>query len=362
MQENDTALDEVELRIINAVQYAPRASWSRLGSALGLDAVTVARRWERLTEAGRAWSTVSPGARLLEQICAAFVEVRCAPGRSVATAQALSGDPHAVTIEHITGEYDLLLTVGTEDLAAMSRYVLERVAALPAVTAVRTRLVTRFFVEGGRWRLDALAPAERCGLQSGSPDGWVEQPELVLSLDDRALLRLLAADARAPYRALAGALDVSAVTVRRRLDRLLRLRVAVLRCDFARPLAGWPVPVTFWGQVAPDQLTAVGQALTARPEIRNCAAVSGPENLLLQVWLHSVADIPRIEACLTREHPQLRITARLVTLRQDKLLGRLLDRFGCSTGSVSPNIWADPGAPANADGEVTERGSHRGAL
>ncbi len=362
MQENDTALDEVELRIINAVQYAPRASWSRLGSALGLDAVTVARRWERLTAAGRAWSTVSPGDRLLEQICAAFVEVRCAPGRSVATARALSADPHTVTIEHTAGEYDLLLTVGTENLAVMSRYVMERIATLPAVTAVRTRIVTRFFVEGGRWRLDALAPAERCGLQSGSPDGRTPKPDPVLGPDDRALLRLLAADARTPYRALAVALDVSAVTVRRRLDRLLRLRMAALRCDFARPLAGWPVPVTFWGQVAPGQLRAVGQALATRPEIRNCAAVSGPENLLLQVWLHSVADIPRIEACLTREHPQLTITDRTVSLRQDKLLGRLLDRHGRCTGRVSPNIWADPTAGTDLDREVAERGSLPGAL
>ncbi|WP_241196675.1 AsnC family protein, partial [Streptomyces sp. ADI95-17] len=39
---------ELDLALVDALQAAPRAPWSRIGRALGVDATTAARRWERL--------------------------------------------------------------------------------------------------------------------------------------------------------------------------------------------------------------------------------------------------------------------------------------------------------------------------
>jgi hypothetical protein len=78
------------------------------------------------------------------------------------------------------------------------------------------------------------------------------------------------------------------------------------------------------------------------PETRNCAAVSKPHNLVLQAGLHSVSDVPRLGTQLAGADPSLDIVDRAITLRQDKLLGHLLDPHGRSVGVVPPGLWAEP--------------------
>ncbi|WP_375540237.1 Lrp/AsnC ligand binding domain-containing protein [Nocardia sp. XZ_19_385] len=88
----------------------------------------------------------------------------------------------------------------------------------------------------------------------------------------------------------------------------------------------------------------IGHALVELPEVRNCAAITGAHNLLLQASLHSVADVLRFETHLTAEHPELTIGERVVTLRHDKLLGCVLDPQGCAVSVVAPDIWSEPRA------------------
>src|SRR5882672_4946001 len=112
-------LDELELRIINALQINPRASWTTVGQVLDVDPSTVARRWARLVDTGRAWISVYPTPSTVADSLAAFIEVECAAGGASAVAERLIGDPRVGTIEHVTGDRDLLLTVFERDLATL---------------------------------------------------------------------------------------------------------------------------------------------------------------------------------------------------------------------------------------------------
>ncbi|MFF3546784.1 hypothetical protein ACFYXD_33700 [Streptomyces platensis] len=76
--------------------------------------------------------------------------------------------------------------------------------------------------------------------------------------------------------------------MQRRLNRLLGNRDLLLRCDVARPLAGWPTGALLWLNVPDERLEEAGRTLGACPETRSCAAVSGANNLLVTVTLHSV--------------------------------------------------------------------------
>ncbi|MEV6839632.1 Lrp/AsnC family transcriptional regulator [Streptomyces sp. NPDC051133] len=342
MQEDAKPLSEDDLALINALQLRPRASWTDLGRALGLDPVTVARRFNRLTEHGTAWVGLSPGPRLLERICLAFAQIDCTPGATATVARALSGHPHMLTLERSAGGHDILATVATRDLSALSRYTLDLLPHVPGITAVDVRIVTHTFTEGGRWRIAALAPGQRARLTTSPVTRPPRQGPGDITLFDRALLARLARDGRASYQALSTALGVSLSTVKRRIEQLVRLDVLRFRCDFARPLGGWPVALTFWAKVPPTDLPAVGHALVRLPETRNCAAVTGPHNLVLQASLHSVDDALRLETHLATTHPGLDIVDRVITLRHDKLLGRLLDPYGRSAGVVPPDIWAEP--------------------
>ncbi|MEV7393879.1 MULTISPECIES: Lrp/AsnC family transcriptional regulator [unclassified Streptomyces] len=335
-------LSEDELALINALQLRPRASWTELGRALDVDPVTVARRFHRLSEQGTAWVGFSPGPRLLEQICVAYVVIDCAPGTTAQVARALSTHPHMVTIERTATGHDILATVATRDLPALSRYTLDLLPRLPGITDVQSRIVTHMFTEGGHWRIAALTPAQRARLTAPSPAHTPRGALGEINPVDRALVTRLARDGRAPYQTLARDLGVSLSTAKRRIEALTRRGLLRFRCDFARPLGGWPVAVTFWAKVPPADLPDIGQALIHLPETRNCAAVSGPQNLVVQATLHSLGDILRLETQLATAHPALDIADRVVTLRQDKLLGRLLDAHGRSVGVVPADLWAEP--------------------
>lgn len=337
-QEIDKGIDEVDLRLVNALQLAPRASWTRLADALELDPVTLARRWARLSDSGSAWITVSPSTSVFRQVCTAFLEIRCRPERGEAVAASLVEHTFAVTVERASGDADLLVTAGAPDLASMSRFALDVVATVDGVESVRTRLITQWFTEGSRWRLNALAPGERSTLPAPRAPGTFGGAP-ALSTEDRALLRVLSTDGRMSLTDLGAELGMSAPSARRRLDRLLQLELVTMRCEFARPLAGYAVLATFWGRVPPALVEDTGRRLSREPETRNCFAVHGPNNLVVQTWLRSVGDLGAFERRLADGYPDLEIRDRSVVLRLHKLLGHVLDAGGRRVRSIVPDVW-----------------------
>ncbi|MBF6332300.1 Lrp/AsnC family transcriptional regulator [Nocardia transvalensis] len=341
MQDSAKPLTEGELELVHALQLRPRAPWTELGRALGVDAVTVARRWHRLTDSGRAWVTISPGPRAYQLLCFAFVEIGCATGHAGEVAETLAGHPHFLTIERTTDAHLLLGTVATDDLAMMSRYTLDVLPVVPHVTAVRARVVTHMFTEGGRWRIDALDPNQQTRLAC-TPTAADRPGSHPLTPLDRALLTHLSHDGRAPHQQLATSLGVSAQTIKRRIDTFTRTGLLRFRCDFARPLGGWPVAVTFWATAPAADLLDIGHALAHYRQTRNCAALSAEYNLVLQVNTINLADVLDFETRFTRTHPGLRIGERLLTMRHHKLLGHILDPHGRSTAVVPPAPWNEP--------------------
>ncbi|MFF7791275.1 AsnC family transcriptional regulator [Streptomyces sp. NPDC007991] len=193
-----------------------------------------------------------------------------------------------LTIERTVSGHDIFATVATRDLAAMSRYTLDHLPAIKGVTAVRARIVTHMFIEAGRWRIDALAPGQRARLTAATRSAPTGRDARQVTPADRAVLAHLAQDGRASYQTPATALGTSASTVKRRIDHLTGLGLLGFRCDFARPLGGRPVAATFRARVAPASLPDLGHALIRLPQTRNCAAISGPSNLILQATIGNV--------------------------------------------------------------------------
>ncbi|GHF76642.1 AsnC family transcriptional regulator [Kitasatospora xanthocidica] len=335
MQENGTApgvppesgnpFSEIDLALIDALQADPRAPWTRIGPALGVDATTAARRWDRLSTAGLAWVTAyaAPGTAPV-----AYLEVTCDAGSVAQLIAALAELPWVFSIEHVAGEFDLFLSVCATDLPGLGRLV-QDIGARPEVRAVRTRLSLRTYLEGSAWQIRALAPARRAELtQRTPPDGPAAGPELLHSPTDLALLRALGEDGRAGHTELAARTGIGESTVRRHLNRRLRQRGLLLRCDLAQRLAGWPVVVGYRAAVPHGALDRVGAMLARLPQTRLCASVTGSTNLLFSVWLRTTDDITAVEAVLADRAPELRLDGRTVTFRTHKRMGRLLDPQG----------------------------------
>ncbi|WP_218021077.1 AsnC family protein [Nocardia crassostreae] len=237
MQEIDELLSEDDLALIHALQLRPRASWTELGAALGVDPVTAARRWQRLNGRGAAWVGTSPGPRLLDLICGAYLDIACEAWQAAAVAAELARHPHMLTLERVAGEHHIWATVGAADLAAMSRYTLDILPAVAHVTDVRAHLITHMFTEGGDWRIDALAPDQRTLLRTPPARPPAARDRARVTDLDRDLLTALAPDGRTSYADLAAALGAGAAAVKRRMEELTRLGLLRFRCDFARPPA-----------------------------------------------------------------------------------------------------------------------------
>ncbi|MCZ0983109.1 Lrp/AsnC family transcriptional regulator [Streptomyces diastatochromogenes] len=158
---------EQDLALIDALQSAPRAPWSRIGRAVGMDATTAARRWERLRAAGLAWVTAYASARLAT---VAFVEVRCRPRDHAAVGAAVSALPWVFSVDETAGDHDLLLSVGAAGLPSLGRAVNQHIGTLKGVRSARMRVGITLYGEGGDWRMRAMEPAARAELgASGAP-------------------------------------------------------------------------------------------------------------------------------------------------------------------------------------------------
>lgn len=331
-------LTETDLALVNALQVSPRAPWSLIGRTLGVGPVTVARHWEQLVERRAAWLTAYPGHTVRERLVFAFVQVDCAPGEAVRVARSAAADPHVVAVDHVAGPCDLMLHLVTADLAAVSRYVVERLSGLPGVLAARTLVAPHLYTEGSRWQVRAITSTQRDTLTAARPAPGMAPRFGEL---DRALLLVLGENARATHTELAERLGVGASTVRRHLSAAMEGGVIRLRCEIARSWSPAPVTMLLWLRVPPDQLEGAARRLGRLPEVRMCAAVSGTANLLVGVWLRSPGEAVELEAEMVGKLSRLEIVDRAVTLRAVKLGGCLLDERGRISGRVPMDFWAD---------------------
>ncbi|MET9486546.1 AsnC family transcriptional regulator [Nocardia sp. NPDC006630] len=341
MQDSAITLDELDLVLINCLEIAPRATWQRIGAALDVDPVTVARRWQRLSAARAAW--VGGRATGVPDGCQAIVLVSCANGAVSDTAQRLARWPHVLSVEHISGDHDLSLLINVPGLVALSRLLLESLSAVPGVAATSTMLVTRVYRMGDQWQLNALDAAQRSRLMDGARP-WPVRPPPTRPLDaaDRTLILRLGHDGRTPLAELASETGLSISTIRRRLDRMITGGQLVLRCDLALSLSSWPVGMWLWARADPNDRATV-EALLRMPGARVCMRVSGGEpSLAVGFSLPTIHEVLVVESRLSTEVPRLTILGTSIVLRFIKRMGRVLDSAGRSAETVPMAIWTDP--------------------
>ncbi|MFE4061562.1 Lrp/AsnC family transcriptional regulator, partial [Streptomyces sp. NPDC059096] len=322
-------LDETDLAIAHALQIAPRASWTAISEVLGLSAVTVARRWGRISDRGLAWVTATGSPGLWRSLCNAFIDVDCEPSARRGVALALARDPRTKSVMELASGRDIHVNAVTRDLPALSRFILERVSRLPGVVRVNTQITTRILVSGSDWRLDALPRAEQSLLQAVA-DETAPRQAVPGTLDgpDRELLLALAPDGRLPVSDLAARTGTSQTAARRRLTRLERTGAVAFRCEIAQHITGWPVTSLLWARAAAPRRRQICEQLSRMPDVRLLTATSGETNILLSTWLHSVDSAHDLEDRIGAQCPGLEIVDHGIVLRTVKRQGWILDELG----------------------------------
>lgn len=325
-------LSEEDLALINALQIAPRISWSDAATVLGVHATTLAARWDRLKLSGAAWTT----AHLIgdpKQMCLALVDVDCEMRQRDEVTAALAAIPEVVTVEEAGSNRDLMLTVIAPTLARFTEEVLPRFKEIPGLLKYRTSLCTRLHSSGYAWRLNILDKAKQNALKAlaGPVAPMTGAPLPPSHLD---LIPFLARDGRAGAAEIARSLGRSPATVQRQLNRVLASGLLSFRCEIAQKLSGYPVSCQWFVNVPAGQHEAAAAELRSLRTVRLSASTTGSTNFVILMWLHSLADVMNAELALQQRIPQIELVESVVILNTAKRVGWMLNPDSTASGAV----------------------------
>lgn len=320
-----------DLELVHALQIAPRATWTQLGSALGRHPTTLAARWERLRAEGRTWVTGHLGTSGTRG-CATFIGLECRPGHREEVLRRLCASPEISTVEESARAWDVRLTVLTRDWQQMTRDVLPLVRADPAILRSRVTVATRLYAIGSNWRLDVLTPEQqrRVAQLRGGP----ERPHGAVPPHLEELTAVLQRDGRATAAQVAAATGTHPTTAARHLRQAVGTGLVAVRCELAQEHSGHPVPCQWYVRVPPAQLEAAVRYLRSYRTLRLCASTTGDTNLTFLLWLRTPGEILEVEAGLQAAAPGVQVVESDVGVRTHKRMGWMLRDDSTATGEV----------------------------
>lgn len=321
---SDIAIDELDLQIIHALQVDPRVRWNALAEVLGVDAHTLARRWQRLVDGGVVWLSAMEGLQRREAL--ALIEVDSFPGQVVAAARAISALPGVASIELATGACDLFVTLFAQDEDALARFLLDEIGEIPEIRAVRSHLVSEVAKEGSDWTIQALSAAQvaRIPAPRAAREASAKRIDPLLAT---AIREALQSDARMSAAELGARVGVSG---QRAADALARLREQgrlQLRADMSERFNPYPAVNWLFLQVPAQRLATALDRLVSVPSVQFAASSTGPANLIVAIGARDRRGLLDAEIALTRLVPELDVQNRMTMLRLYRHLGREVNGF-----------------------------------
>ena len=287
MQESGV-LDDLDKRIIQALQIDPRVGFSRVAQVLGVSEQTVARRYRRLHGDGlfRVIGLVDP-----QQVGLSYwiVRVGCRPGGAGPLADALARRDDVSWVTLSAGGSEIVCNVRSRSAQQRDDLLLQRLPATSQVLSMAAHAILHRYVGGASsdWTgYGDLLTAEQ--VEALRPWAPAEQPDtpaapVTLQPEDAPLLDELALDGRCSYAALAAAASWTQGRVTRRLEALRRAGVLYFDVDMATQLMGFATSAYLWLTVEPASLASVGEQIAGHAEVPFASAITGSANLVATV-------------------------------------------------------------------------------
>lgn len=324
----ESTLDQLDLRIINALQIRPRAPWTQLAPIIGADAATLNRRWSQLSERGHAWITTFDWTGWQ---AAALVEINCHSGANTAVANALAKAPEVIAVDLTAGGRDIVSTIAARDEAELVRFLLDELPKIPDISSVRSHPIARTIIDGRAWRVRAL-DAHESALVAALPKPTLARAVTRQKELEREMLRVLNQDGRATATAIAQELGETPRHIRELLGQMQHSGALVQRTDLTRELSGWPVSTWHFLRVPAVKLEGIAGRLENLPEVRLVSHTVGSYDLIMDIWLKRLSDVQHLEQALESRLTGLVTGDRSMVMRSVKQMGQLLDEQGRAIG------------------------------
>lgn len=329
--EADIELPIEDLKLVNALQIAPRATWAELGAVLGRHPTTLSARWATLRSERMAWVMGHLGGEPGQQ-CTAFVQVQINPELIDVAMAELCALPQVLTVDDASSTADFQLTCLTPDWLTLSTDVLPLIRQATGVQRMKVSLCTRLFTTAVHWRLNELSHAESASLQRLVPR--ISSPPTNIPDTFWPMLHLLSRDGRATASEIAQVTGQHPSTVGRALKTAQASGMVTFRCEMASHFTGYPLAVQWFAKIPAGSMDAAVGFLTEHPNLRLCAEITGTSNLMFMAQLRAPAEIATLEAGLTARVPGAVIIESCAGVRWFKRMGWMLDPQGRPTGEV----------------------------
>ncbi len=279
MSSRTEGLDSLSRRITAALQVDPRASWTRIAAALGEPERTVARRGKELLDSGDV--------RVVGVIAAtgaAILRARCHLGMTRAVAAGLARRDDTMFVYAVTGQEDCVAELQVDD-AHLADLILNDLPSVAGIRSIRIDPITRLYRSVREWRPDILTPTQVAALTRTRQEVYQPDGTTSATIPDihRAILRILARDARTPTLDIARMVGLSENTVRRHLEILEANQQSRLRVVVEPSLLGYAAEAMVSVKVAPRRHDELVEALLSHPEVRYAAALGGTDAVLVDL-------------------------------------------------------------------------------
>jgi DNA-binding Lrp family transcriptional regulator len=296
--QTSTVLNELDRRIVAALQADPRASWSKLSGAVGVSETTVLRRVNRMREARLLLVTAVPDPLRCGLGQPVHVYFRTVPtrGRELALQLAERGDVRYVSL--VAGTHDVMCELIVPDQRYLTRLVQTELPGAGAVISSTTAVVLKQFKTEDQWSgplLDgsdgAVSKPDNGAPRSGSAARHRRRKSEPLDDLDTRLLTALRADGRRSYADLSHDLGLSETAVARRIAALR----ADDRIDFLAmvdPAAlGFELEVIMHVRVEPARIESAAKAFAATRQVRYVSATTGVGDLTCDAVFRDADDL-----------------------------------------------------------------------
>ncbi|MBV7671621.1 AsnC family transcriptional regulator [Streptomyces halstedii] len=275
-------LDDLDLRLVHALQLDGRAPLTSIADVLGVSDQTVARRYRRLRGAGAMRVLGLADAGRFGHI-EWLVRVRCTPDSASGVAGALARRDDTSWVSLTAGGTEIVCLTRAPHRAEGASLLLQKLPRTPRVVDISAHYILHTFFGGptgwhGKTRALTDEQAER--LRPRLPEPPPRGLRVPMREGDAELFATLASDGRAGYAELAAATGWSESTVRRRLEQLRHLRALFFDVEIDAALLGYEAEVMLWLTVPPADLVSVAEELSGHPEVVFTAATSGQSNLV----------------------------------------------------------------------------------
>jgi DNA-binding Lrp family transcriptional regulator len=287
MSQATMTLDELDRRIIAALQMDGRASWTAIADRVGTSVPTVARRAQQLTAEGIVRVAVVPDINHAGPADLFMLRISCDPGKTTSVAEALASRDDIRFLALVTGGVDIVAELNALTTDSLHGRLIDEVQAIDGVRRCETDLVLHQYKVAHDWSRQLLT-GEDYVAPSAEPH---ECDPRHFDATDRAMLALLRADGRAGFRTVAESVGVNESTVRRRFETLLKRGCITVVTLVPAAALGFESELLFVISVTPSRLDAVARELVRYRGVRYVAATLGSSSLMCEVILPTTQDV-----------------------------------------------------------------------